>query len=50
MWTYYDDLHKNIKDPKKYQIKNKDLVYDIIKRKKELEAPFNNFLLTQKAP
>jgi len=45
VWNLYDDLHKNIRDPKKYTGADKELVIEIIKKKPELRNIFDkNFL------
>lgn len=37
VWPLYDDLHKNIKDPEKYNWLDKELFNEILKMKPELE-------------
>ena len=39
IWSYYDDLHKNISDPNKYEDLDTRLLTDIILHKKELIEP-----------
>jgi len=42
IWKYYDDLHKNIKDPEKYIDIDPELLQEIISHKKELLDPLLN--------
>lgn len=39
IWSYYDDLHKNIRDPDKYLNINNKLFNQILSNKKELNQP-----------
>jgi len=45
VWNLYDDLHKNIRDPKKYTWADIKLVNGIIQKKPELQKLFNTKFL-----
>ena len=45
VWSLYDDLHKNIRDPQKYTLADKDLALSIINKKPELQNVFNQKFL-----